>query len=269
MGTENVKLGVCKVTYGGVDLGLTKGGVEVEVTTDTHPVTVDQFGESEINEYIMKRSVKVKCPLAETTLENMVSIMPGASLVDNGTKQVTTVSVDTVGNDTMYTVTIDGVAHSYTSDASATEGEIALGLVAALNANSSNGMIAATTAVAADVTATLTLTARVSGKVHTVTTTANLSTTATTAAAEGAKRVDVTNGLGTDLLSIAQELILHPIGLPDSDKSEDFVIPRAATAGALQFAYRFDDERIFNVEFTGYPNSTTKKLFHYGDSAAT
>jgi hypothetical protein len=48
--TKNVKLGVCTVLYKGVDLGYTKGGVEVDVTTSTKPVTVDQFGESVINE---------------------------------------------------------------------------------------------------------------------------------------------------------------------------------------------------------------------------
>ena len=79
--TKNVKIGVCKVTYDGVDLGYTKGGVEVQVETETYEVTVDQFGMSPINEYIQKRTVSVTCPLAETTLENMVKIMPGATLV--------------------------------------------------------------------------------------------------------------------------------------------------------------------------------------------
>ncbi len=82
--TENVKLGVCTVTFGGEDLGYTKGGVEVEVTTTTHKVMVDQFGDTEIDENIMGRTVKATVPLAETTLENLVAIMPGATLVDSG-----------------------------------------------------------------------------------------------------------------------------------------------------------------------------------------
>ncbi len=36
--TENVKLGPCKITYDGVDLGYTKGGVEVTVETSTYEV---------------------------------------------------------------------------------------------------------------------------------------------------------------------------------------------------------------------------------------
>lgn len=79
--TQNVKLGVCRVYYGGQDLGFTKGGVEVAVETNTHEVTVDQMGETPINEYITSRTCTVTVPLAETTLENLVKIMPGATLV--------------------------------------------------------------------------------------------------------------------------------------------------------------------------------------------
>lgn len=79
--TENVKLGVCTILFNEVDLGFTKGGVEVEVTTDTHEVTVDQMGETPIDEIITGRKVSVKVPLAETTLENLVAIMPGATLI--------------------------------------------------------------------------------------------------------------------------------------------------------------------------------------------
>ena len=82
--TENVKLGVCSVTFGGTDLGYTKGGCEAEITTTTHKVMVDQFGDTEIDEIIQGRTVKVTVPLAETTLENLVAIMPGATLIDGG-----------------------------------------------------------------------------------------------------------------------------------------------------------------------------------------
>src|SRR4051812_23802129 len=82
--TENVKLGVCLVTFDGVDLGYTKGGVDVEVATETKKVMVDQFGNSEINEVIMGRTCRAKVPLAETTLENLARIMPGSTLVTAG-----------------------------------------------------------------------------------------------------------------------------------------------------------------------------------------
>lgn len=165
--TKNVKLGVCKVLFNGEDLGYTKGGVEVTVKTDTHKVNVDQFGKTAINEYVMGREVMAKVPLAETTIDNMVRIMPGATLQTDATDPTK-------------------------------------------------------------------------------------------------KYVEVTTGIGVDLLSTARELRLHPISLPDADFTEDFVIPLANTAGALNFAYKLEDERIFNVDFNGYPDPTTNKLFYVG-----
>lgn len=164
--TKNVKLGVCSVYFDGVDLGYTQGGVQVTVKTDTHKVNVDQFGKTTINELIMARDVTVKVPLAETTLENLVQIMPGATLVTDGTTQ--------------------------------------------------------------------------------------------------AKSVEVEVGIGVDLLSIAKELRLHPIAKAANDYSEDFVIPLAATAGALDFSYDVEKERVYSVDFTGYPDPTTQKLFKVG-----
>lgn len=169
--TENVKIGVCSISYKGTDLGYTKGGVEVEVTTDTHEVMVDQFGNTPISEYLMGRKIVVRAPLAETTLDNLVATMPGAVLVTDATTPTK-------------------------------------------------------------------------------------------------KRVDVKTGVGTNLQALAGELVLHPIGLPTTDKSEDLIIPLAATAGAMRFAYKLDDERIFNVEFKGYP-SAEGKLYSLGDSTAT
>jgi len=139
--TKNVKLGVCQVLFDGIDLGYTKGGVEVEVKTETHEVQVDQFGKTPINEYIMGRTVTVKVPLAETTLENMVAIMPGATLKTSGTD----------------------------------------------------------------------------------------------------KYVEVTSAVGIDLLSSAKELRLHPVALPASNTSEDFVAPLANTPGNMNYAYKLED----------------------------
>lgn len=266
--TKNVKLGVCWVSFDGVDLGLTKGGVEVEVTTDTYKSMVDQFGQSEINESILKRTVMAKVPLAETHVENLVNIMPGATLIDNSTKQVDTCTIDTAGNSQVYTITLDGVVYSYTSDASATEGEIALGLVAAVNDSGAARSVASTTAIATDVAATVVLTARIGGDVVVVASGADTTTVNTTPAVVGAKRVQVTNAIGTDLLSIAKKLVIHPKAKPYSDRSEDFVIPLAATAGAMSFSYQLEEERVFPIEFVGYPDSATELLFEFGDPAA-
>lgn len=167
---KNVKMGVCKVSFGGTDLGYTKGGVEVTVQTESHKVTVDQYGKTPINEYIMGREVNVKVPMAETTLENLVKIMPGATLVTD--------SLDPTK-----------------------------------------------------------------------------------------KAVSVPSGIGSNLLDFAAPLVLHPVGKDEDDKSDDFNIPLAATAGALTFAYKLEDERIFNVEFNGYP-SADGQLFSVGNPDA-
>jgi hypothetical protein len=165
--TENVKLGVCTVTFDTTDLGFTKGGVEVEVQTSTHEVTVDQMGETPIDEIIMGRTVQVTVPMAETTLENLVKIMPGSVLV---------------------TDTVDPTK----------------------------------------------------------------------------KKVVVSTGVSTSLLKLAKELVLRPKGTNGAD---DFTIPKAMTAGALQFAYQTDQERVFNVVFKGYADSDGE-LFIVGDESA-
>jgi hypothetical protein len=165
--TQNVKIGVCKITFDGTDLGYTQGGVDVEVTTDTHKVTIDQFGNTPISEYIMGRSITVTAPLAETTLETLAKVMPD-TLVEGTT----------------------------------------------------------------------------------------------------AKKATVSTGIGSNLRDTAAELRLHPIGLLDTDMSEDLVIPLAATAGAIKFAYKLDAERVFNVTFNGYPDDTGK-LFYIGPDVAT
>lgn len=165
--TQNVKLGVCTVLFNNVDLGFTKGGVSVEVATETHKVTVDQLGSTPIDEIITGRTVTAKVPLAETTLENLVAIMPGATLVTDAT---------------------------------------------------------------------------VSTK----------------------KKVVVSTGVSQSLLAIAQKLVLRPKGTTGED---DFTIHKAMTAGALNFTYQTDSERIYEATFTGYADAEGG-LFSVGDDTA-
>ena len=160
--TTNVKLGVCKILLGGENLGFTKGGVEVQVETESHVVAVDQLGSTPISEYITGRTCTVRVPMAETTIDHLVAVMPGATKV--------------------------GTTSPY---------------------------------------------------------------------------ADVETGVGTDLRNVAKVLRLHPISLPDADISEDFIVPLAATTGALSFAYKLDEERVFNVEFKAYADDDGK-LFYVG-----
>lgn len=83
--TRNVKVGVCKVFFDGVDLGYTQGGVEFSVSTMTHKVEVDQFGKTVINESIIGRECKVMTPFAETTLQNFNALFPSLAFGLEGT----------------------------------------------------------------------------------------------------------------------------------------------------------------------------------------
>lgn len=49
---KNIKFGVCKVLFGGVDLGYIKGGVQVEVVIEMLKVIVDQLGQIVIFELV-------------------------------------------------------------------------------------------------------------------------------------------------------------------------------------------------------------------------
>lgn len=49
------------MSFGGVDLGYTKGGVQVEVATETLKVTVDQLGQTTISELVQGRNITITC----------------------------------------------------------------------------------------------------------------------------------------------------------------------------------------------------------------
>jgi hypothetical protein len=276
--TRNVKLGICRAYFDGDDLGLTQGGVEVTISTDTHKVEVDQLGKTAINEYIMGRSLTVKVPMAETSLENLVKIMPGSIMGSTGGAKATgTISVGTnptagttlVVNGVTFTFRATGAAvGQYEINLGATPTATATNIAAALNACTRDEVAradysAATTTVTANYEFagtegnSFTLGAGTSG------------VTVSGATLSGgteptAKWVTINHGIGADLLSTAMELRLHPSALPISDTSEDFIIPLANTAGGLNFAYKLDQERTFPVEFTGYPDPVTGVLAVFG-----
>lgn len=81
---SNLEMGPCTVNFKTTDLGLTKGGVEVEFATEVTNVTADQFGDTVINQYVKGRMVKVKVPLAENDLTKFAAAFPGVTLVTNG-----------------------------------------------------------------------------------------------------------------------------------------------------------------------------------------
>lgn len=277
--TKNVKLGVCKVFYGGVDLGLTKGGVEVAVTTETFKVEVDQYGKTPVKEQIMGRQVSAKVPMAETTLQNMANLMPGAALVTDGVKAsatltfgtVTASSTATIGGQVFTFVTTSPGLHSVRIGVNVQE--TIDNFVSAVNRAGLQRLIGGVVAIQTAPTVVTIRAVDPGVAANAVTITAALGiaasgATLTGGVAETRARLDVTTGTGADLLDLAQELRLHPVANADTDFSEDFVIHKAATPGALQFAYQLDAERIFNADFAGYPHPDTGKLFSIGNPNA-
>ena len=277
--TSNVKLGVCQVFFDGIDLGYTKGGVEVEVSTETHEVVIDQFGKTAINQLVTGREVKVKAPLAETTLENMVRIMPGATLTQVGGVKASGTWTPGANPTNGQTVVIGGTTITLKTAGTAVniKNECDLGANTAATLTNLVAMINASTDInLAKVTASATATVLTvtfdlfgtEGNTYTLAVGTAGGTVSGATLAGGVeptgKRVDVTAGVGSDLLSTAKELRLHPFGKAASDLSDDFIVWKANTGGGLQFAYKLDDERVFSVEFTGYADSNGK-VFSLGD----
>jgi hypothetical protein len=81
---DTLEMGACNVSFKATDLGLTKGGVEVEFGTETAPINADQLGDTLVNEVIKGRSIKVKVPLAERDLTKLAAVIPGSTLVGTG-----------------------------------------------------------------------------------------------------------------------------------------------------------------------------------------
>jgi hypothetical protein len=281
--TKNVKLGVCRIFFDGSDLGLTQGGVEFSVETTTHKVEVDQFGASPINEYIEGRTATVTAPLAETTLRNLIATMPGSSLVTDGVEAFATVTF--AANPTASTtVTIDGVAFSFQVAKGTSLTQVKIGTTRELSLqafvdqvnlrNVRNDIGGVTAELVAGGGGVVRLKCAEFGlQGNAITLTAASGATASGATFTGGvaatkSRADVTNGIGMDMLEQGRVLRLHPLGKADTDLSEDLIIYKAASSGAMNFAYQTDAERIYNATFTAYPDPVTGKLFSIGDPLA-
>lgn len=97
MGTiDNLELGPCIVEFGTsgslVDLGFTKGGVTMTITTDVADVTTDQYGTVIMKQILVGRNVQVVCPFAETDLTKLSSFVPLTSVVVSGAFQKTIIN---------------------------------------------------------------------------------------------------------------------------------------------------------------------------------
>lgn len=85
----NVQVGVCTVTFNGVDLGHTKGGVEVSYEPVHKDVSVDAYGETTVEKYLTGEKLTAKVPLAEFTIANLRNAIPQATFAGAANSRIT------------------------------------------------------------------------------------------------------------------------------------------------------------------------------------
>jgi hypothetical protein len=85
----NVQVGVCSVSLGGTDLGHTKGGVEVSYEPVFKDVTVDKYGETVVEQYLIGEKLTAKVPLAEYTIANLRKSMPQSQFAGAANSRIT------------------------------------------------------------------------------------------------------------------------------------------------------------------------------------
>lgn len=83
---DNIKLGKCAISYNSVDLGHTKEGTEISITSERREITVDEYGSSPVDIYTTGQRVEVKVQLSETTWANLSKVIQDATL-ESGTTQ--------------------------------------------------------------------------------------------------------------------------------------------------------------------------------------
>ncbi len=83
---QNVKIGACDVTFGGVAIGHTKGGVEVSIETEKSEITVDETGNTVRDFSLLGEKITAKVRLAESQVANLANAFPMGVLEDTNTR---------------------------------------------------------------------------------------------------------------------------------------------------------------------------------------
>jgi len=79
MSVTNVKIGACRVSYKGVDLGHTKGGVTVSYEPEYADKSVDRWGNSKVGRALIGEVLTATVPLVELSIANLLRVMPATS----------------------------------------------------------------------------------------------------------------------------------------------------------------------------------------------
>jgi len=81
---SNIKIGACSVTYGGTELGHTKGGVTVSYAPSFADITADEYGETPVDKALTGEEISVAVPLAESTIANLLEAIPASTSANGG-----------------------------------------------------------------------------------------------------------------------------------------------------------------------------------------
>jgi hypothetical protein len=84
-----LELGVCEVSIDGVNLGHTKGGVEVTYEPIYTDISVDAYGETVVDKRLIGEKWMAKVPLAEYTIANLRKAMPQTQFAGAGNARIT------------------------------------------------------------------------------------------------------------------------------------------------------------------------------------
>src|SRR5665213_1191983 len=85
----NIKLGVCSVNFNSVDLGHTKGGVEVSYAPKHTDITADLYGDTPIDKYLIGETLTAKVPMAEKTIANLRYAIPQSEFAGAANARIT------------------------------------------------------------------------------------------------------------------------------------------------------------------------------------
>lgn len=85
----NVQVGACSVSFGGTDLGHTVEGVEVSYEPEYSDVSVDKYGNTIVEKYLLGEKLTAKMKLAEYTIANLRISMPQTTFAGAANSRVT------------------------------------------------------------------------------------------------------------------------------------------------------------------------------------
>lgn len=268
--TRNIEIGVARVSYKGVDLGLTKGGVTVSVETEMNTKRIDHFGSISIRDYIISRLVSVTVPMAEMTYANIASAIPGSSIILNGGAAATgsILHSNTLADGEF--LTIEGKRFTYRQFPVLTN-EIQLGATASETAANAAAVLSAqqTPSISrvnySSSGASLLFEYIGFGevgnefKINSSNTNSVVSFMTGGVDPDGGVRVDL--GIGTDTAKNAGELVLHPIDRLPNDTAQDITIPLAAASGSVGWNFDLDNVRVTSALFKAYPTTANHLLY--------